>query len=153
MARSDPSIKIATATWQDFGPIRRLEQVCFPQDAWPFWDILGALTLPQIVRLKAVAGEEIVGFIAVDIRESKGEAWIMTVGVLPGFRRMGIASSLIMQAESEAGTRAIRLHVRISNKSAQALYEALGYAEYDRWARYYPGGEDAVLMEKIIDLR
>jgi ribosomal protein S18 acetylase RimI-like enzyme len=149
MTGANPSIVIAQANWQDFGSIRRLEQICFPQDAWPFWDVLGALTLPQIIRLKAVAAEDVVGFIAVDVRQSKGEAWIMTVGVLPEFRRMGIASDLINRAEMEAKMPAIRLHVRLSNTSAQTLYKELGYKEYERWSRYYPGGEDAVLMDKV----
>jgi ribosomal-protein-alanine N-acetyltransferase len=141
---------ITPAGWHDFGPVRHLEQICFPEDAWPFWDILGVLTLPQIVRLKAVVREELVGFIALDVKPRKDEAWIMTIGVLPDYRRQKVASALIERAETSSGVMAIRLHVRLSNLSARQLYKGLGYSEYDQWARYYPDGEDAVLMEKSL---
>jgi ribosomal protein S18 acetylase RimI-like enzyme len=144
----DPPFQIADATWHDFNAVRQLEQICFPQDAWPFWDIFGALTLPQTVRLKAVANGGLVGFIAMDIRQRKKESWIMTVGVLPEYRHQGVASALIARAEMETGMKVIRLQVRVSNVAALRLYQQLGYVEYDRWSRYYSGGEDAILMEK-----
>ncbi|HJS29535.1 MAG TPA: N-acetyltransferase [Anaerolineales bacterium] len=150
MTLSDSHITIAPAGWHDFGPVRQLEEICFTADAWPFWDILGALTLPQIVRLKAVAEDKLVGFIAVDVRQRKGEGWIMTIGVLPEFRRRRVASALIDKAESLSGMSSIRLHVRQSNLSARQLYKGLGYSEYDRWPRYYTDGEDAVLMFKTL---
>ena len=41
--------KILPATWQDFSAVRQLEKECFPVDHWPFWDIFGVLTLPDVV--------------------------------------------------------------------------------------------------------
>ena len=48
------SVVIEPATWRDLNALRHLEKVCFPLDAWPLWDLVGVLTLPNVVRLKAM---------------------------------------------------------------------------------------------------
>jgi ribosomal protein S18 acetylase RimI-like enzyme len=97
--------KIEPATWRDLGALRHLEQVCFPQDAWPLWDLVGVLTLPNVVRFKAVVDNPdrgvMAGFIAGEMRRSDDAAWIATVGVLPEYRRQGIGHALIDIAERE----------------------------------------------------
>ena len=97
---SDPSCELAT----DLNEVlRQLESVCFPKDAWPLLDMLGVLTLPNVVRLKAVVGEQMVGFIAGDIRRVENVAWIATIGVLPEYRRRGIGTALLQACERAAG--------------------------------------------------
>ena len=44
---------IQPATWRDLNSLRHLERLCFPKDAWPLLDLVGVLTLPNVVRLKA----------------------------------------------------------------------------------------------------
>jgi ribosomal-protein-alanine N-acetyltransferase len=171
--------KIEPASWRDLGALRHLEQVCFPQDAWPLWDLVGVLTIPNVVRFKAVVDDPgrdgdrdpglMVGFIAGEMRRSDDAAWIATVGVLPEYRRQGIGHSLIHVAEKELfraardlsknehgqhmvliGPKvAIRLSVRISNQEAIQLYERIGYQRINIWPGYYEGGEDALIMEKV----
>ncbi len=168
--------KIEPATWRDLGALRHLEQVCFPQDAWPLWDLVGVLTISNVVRFKAVVEGQMAGFIAGEMRRSDEVAWIATVGVLPEYRRQGIGHALIDIAEKELfraarelfrterellkskgslGTAsinpkvAIRLSVRISNHEAIELYERIGYQRINTWPGYYEGGEDALIMEKV----
>ncbi|MEE9188748.1 MAG: hypothetical protein V3U36_05210 [Anaerolineales bacterium] len=76
---------VEPATWRDLGSLRILERICFPLDAWPLWDMIGVLTFPGVVRLKATREGEMVGFIAADIRRTENAAWIATLGVLPAF--------------------------------------------------------------------
>jgi ribosomal-protein-alanine N-acetyltransferase len=45
-------------------------------------------------------------------------------------------------------TPLVRLCVRVSNLEAQRMYQGLGYGNLDIWRRYYPNGEDALVMEK-----
>jgi ribosomal protein S18 acetylase RimI-like enzyme len=139
---------IETATWRDLSALRRLEQVCFPQDAWPLWDLVGVLTVPNVVRLKAVLDGKMAGFIAGDWRRSDGIAWISTVGVLPEYRRQGLGRALIEACEQRLVGLTIRLSVRSSNQQAIRLYESLGYHHLGAWPEYYQGGEDALVMEK-----
>lgn len=145
---TNSSYTIETASWRDLNAVRRLEQICFPQDAWPLWDIVGVLTLPNVVRLKAVAGDQLVGFIAADVRLAQRVAWIATVGVLPEYRGQGMGQALMETCEQVVKTPTIRLNVRVSNATAIHLYERLGYNRVGLWPGYYSDGENALVMEK-----
>lgn len=147
---NDNSVEIQLASWRDLGAVRELEKICFPKDSWPLLDMIGVLTLPGVVRLKAVAADQIVGFIAGEKRLRRGLAWIATICVSPDYRRSGIARSLLVRCEEILNCSKIRLSVRATNDAAIKLYAAMGYQEVSRWKRYYRGGEDAVIMEKII---
>jgi ribosomal protein S18 acetylase RimI-like enzyme len=142
---------IVPATWRDLNSLRQLEKVCFPQDAWPLLDLIGVLTLPNIVRLKAMIGEQMAGFIAGDIRTSEKLAWIATVGVLPEFRRQGIGAALMRACEERLPVPNVRLNVRTSNQAAIQLYQGMGYERAGLWPTYYQDGEDALVMEKPLD--
>jgi ribosomal-protein-alanine N-acetyltransferase len=142
------SIKIENANWRDLNALRHLEQVCFPKDAWPLWDLLGVLTFPNVVRLKAVIDEQMVGFIAGDIRQSERLAWIATIGVLPEYRGRGIGAALLEVCERRLTVPRIRLNVRVSNQAALRLYRKFSYYEVGLWPKYYQDGEDAFILEK-----
>jgi ribosomal-protein-alanine N-acetyltransferase len=139
---------ILPATWRDLNAVRIIENICFPQDAWPLWDIIGVLTLPNVVRLKAVQGERTVGFIATDLRPAEKTAWIATIGVLPEYRRQGIGTALLQASEASIAQPRLRLNVRVSNAAAIRLYAQLGYSPVGLWQHYYQDGEDAQILEK-----
>ena len=67
-----------------------------------------------------------VGFIAGDPHTREGMGWIATLGVLPQYRRMGIAAALLAKCEQELELPSLRLSVRRSNDSALALYRKFG---------------------------
>ena len=140
--------QIETASWRDLSALRHLEQVCFPKDYWPLWDLIGVLTMQNVVRLKAVVNGQMVGFIAGDLRRKEQVGWIATVGVLPEHRNQGIGKALIEGCEKAMGVPTIRLSVRVSNLEAINLYERMGYQRIGTWNAYYDGGEDALVMEK-----
>lgn len=139
---------IQNANWRDLNALRHLEQVCFPKDGWPLLDLIGVLTYPNIVRLKAVVDEKMVGFIAGDRREEGFLGWIATIGVLPDYRRQGIATALISECERQLNTAVVRLNVRRSNSEALSLYKQLGYTQIATWPGYYADGEEALILEK-----
>jgi ribosomal-protein-alanine N-acetyltransferase len=131
--------------------LRYLEQVCFPKDAWPLWDLIGVLTLPNVVRLKAVIDEQMVGFIAGDVRASERMAWIATIGVLPAHRERGIGGMLLEACEARLTVPQVRLNVRTSNEGAIRLYLNRGYRKIGLWPNYYQDGEEALVMEKHLN--
>ncbi len=146
---SETSWLIEKADWRDYTQLTQLERACFSsEDAWPFWDLIGVLTFPGLIRLKAVVEGRMVGFISGEFDRVKKKGWITTLAVLPAFRRKGIAQALLAQCEHDLGMPVVRLSVRASNSGAIKLYEIAGYKISDRWARYYAGGEDAVVFEK-----
>ncbi len=143
-------MKIQPASIRDLGALRRLERACFDKDAWPLLDLIAVLTWPDVIRLKAVDGGEMIGFIAGDPRPSQGEAWIATLGVDPGYQRSGIGLELLHACEGQVQLSRVKLTVRISNDAAISLYKKAGYRTVDIWNKYYNDGEDGLVMEKIL---
>lgn len=144
------TFRIEIANWRDFNSVRHLEQVCFPKDAWPIWDIVGVLTLPNVVRLKATVGEDIAGFIAGDIRIGQGLSWIATIGVLPEYRGKGIGVALLQACEALFPTPLVRLYVRSSNDPAIQMYRQMDYQLVGTISHYYIDGENALVFEKVL---
>jgi ribosomal-protein-alanine N-acetyltransferase len=143
-------ITILPATWRDLKAVHQLEKACFGRDAWPLLDILGALTVPQIIRIKAQESENLIGFIAADLRRAQATAWIATLAVLPDHRRKGIASRLLDICEQQINLPLIRLCVRENNLPAIYLYQKHAYQQVEIWKKYYRGGENALVFEKIV---
>lgn len=77
------------------------------------------------------------------------EAHVMNLAVSPQVQRSGIASLLVARLLLDAGDRgsvSATLEVRASNEPALGLYRRFGFEEAGRRPRYYPDGEDAVIM-------
>ena len=77
------------------------------------------------------------------------EAHITSLAVAGEARRRGhgrrLATALVALAGS-LGAEAVTLEVRASNEAARALYRGCGFEEVGERRRYYPDGEDAVIM-------
>ena len=144
-------MEIQTANLLDLGALRRLERICFEKDAWPILDMFAILTWPDIIRLKVVEGNDMIGFIGVDPRFSQSVAWITTIAVDPSYQRRGIGRMLLQVCEDRVTLPRIRLSVRMSNYNAISLYEKEGYKMIDVWKNYYSDYEDAMVMEKKLD--
>jgi ribosomal-protein-alanine N-acetyltransferase len=129
-----------------------LERICFLEDAWPWIDVLAALTFPQTVRIKAEGGGRLIGFVIGDRRWHKKTGWIASIGVHPDARRQGLGQRLLLACEQELATPKVRLVLRLSNTDAKSLYDQCGYAEINRWKKYYANGEDGLVMEKDLNL-
>lgn len=144
------NFNICTASILDISSLQKLERLCFKQDAWSLFDLVAVLSFPDVVRLKAVIGNQMVGFIAGDPRPIEKLAWIATLGVLPDHQNKGIGKALLEYCENKLDSPRIRLCVRPSNHSALSLYNKSGYITIDRWEGYYNDKGDALVMEKII---
>lgn len=150
LPKLDAGIYIKRAGWRDLQAVRELEEICFPLDSWPLLEIIGVLTMPGVVRLKAMEGIRTVGFVAGEYRRGEGLGWIATICVHPDERGRGIGRTLLAMCEERLKTPRVRLTVREGNAAAIEMYRQAGYAEYGRWPRYYRGGEDGLVMEKVL---
>jgi ribosomal-protein-alanine N-acetyltransferase len=66
---------------------------------------------------------------------------------------MGIANELMQRCHDFAtqhGIKTISLEVRQSNRGAQEFYKQLAFAQQYVRPNYYPDGESAVVMMKVI---
>ncbi len=75
---------------------------------------------------------------------------IVSIAVLPAFRRQGIASELVNNAmkalRTEYNAKEVILEVRVTNLAAIRLYDKLRFRRIRTLQAYYRNGEDAQLM-------
>jgi len=90
-------------------------------------------------------------------RIAADEAEILTLGVAPWARRIGIGRRMVeglVRAAKRAEARRLHLEVAEDNQPARALYRRLGFAEVGRRKAYYARGGrppgDALLL--VLDL-
>jgi ribosomal-protein-alanine N-acetyltransferase len=84
------------------------------------------------------------------VQEPDGDqAHVTNIVVAPEFRRMGVATTLMValaRAAIDRGCVAWTLEVRASNTAAQELYRQFGFAPAGVRKRYYENTEDAIVM-------
>ena len=129
--------------------LARLHQGCFPE-SWNAADFAGLLANPATLGRIAMGPDgEPMAFLLVS--RVLDEAEILTLAVLPGHRRKGVASLLLARFGEELGSLGVgRLHLEVAagNAPARALYAAAGFAEAGRRKAYYGNGEDALLLSR-----
>ncbi len=138
----------------DLPAIQRLERACFPKDAYDILTLLNLALSPNVLRLKAVADDRLVGYLAGELRPYDSTGWVITVGVLPLYEGRGIGRLLLVSAENAMRSRAtfVKLTVRRSNRRAISLYDHCGYKWVSTIRGYYHDGEDGLIMEKNLTL-
>ncbi len=140
---------LLTASWRDFWRVWQVQGVTFTRDAWDPIDLLLQLIFAP-VRIKALDGERLIGYVFGERRQPEGVGWITALGVHPDARRRGVGRRLLQAAEARLAMPRVCLTVRPSNQTAIHLYAQLGYQQTRRIPRYYPGGEDGQQMDKIL---
>lgn len=116
-------------------------------DPWSAESSRSELAHPDALGWIARRDAEVVGFLLG--RKIPGQLQVMAMGVAPGLRRQGVGRALLERAATASrvsGCSAIVLELRATNVAARTLYESAGFVVAGRRPRYYPGGEDAVLM-------
>jgi ribosomal-protein-alanine N-acetyltransferase len=135
--------------WWDIDALLGLEDALFGEDAWSpalFWSELAQHDSRHYVVL--ADGEAIVGYGGVAIYD--GEAYVQTVGVVPGRWGTGLGALLLtalLTTAEAAGVHTVVLEVRADNERAQRLYQRFGFTVIGvRRGYYQPSGADAHVM-------
>jgi [ribosomal protein S18]-alanine N-acetyltransferase len=136
---------------EDFEPLWRLDQECFPpgiaysrQELKVYVRHRGSFTLVA----EDTEDGRIAGFI---VAHEGPTGHIITIDVLEAARRSGVGSMLLRAAEDRlraAGSKAVGLETAVDNISALSFYKRLGYSVIKTWPRYYSNGVDALVMKK-----
>jgi ribosomal-protein-alanine N-acetyltransferase len=137
----------------DIPVLATYEKELFPYSPWSTAQFKEEFAGIPTTRFMSVAedGNTIVGYCGVFVPTPGIEADILTVAVLPAYRRQGIAKEFMRQIEAYAVERqasAMMLEVELSNESAIKLYESLGYMKISVRMDYYGPGKDAHVMRK-----
>lgn len=130
-----------------------LDKEYFPYSPWSpaqFKEEFAGIPSTRFFEL-AISDNQIVGYAGVIAPGPDAVADILTVTVIDGFRRQGIAKRLIADIEGycqSKGSRAIMLEVATDNTGAIALYANLGYSQISKRSNYYGSKKDAFVMQK-----
>lgn len=137
-----------------------MHRICFA-DAWDADAMASLLTMPGAQGVIAVDGDSLrpalqppgpAGFVL--WRAAAGEAEILTIAVLPPWRRGGLGGRLLeaaLCASAAAGAEAMFLEAAADNTAALALYEKRGFQRVGLRKAYY-GDKDAVVMRLDLEI-
>ena len=131
-------------------PLAALHRACFPEEPWDAAALAPILALAGGFGYLAWEGSSPTGFVLA--RDLAGEIEILSLGVVPRWRRRGIGAALLAAVAGEAGRRgsgSIVLEVAAGNRAARRLYAAAGFIHAGRRPRYYRrlgGREDALIL-------
>ncbi len=153
MFRTSPSTmktSVRDYTPADFDALHKIDQECFePAIAYSRGQLREYLDLPGAECVIAESEEGIAGFLVTAHARSVG--YIVTIDVLPEFRRHSAGTKLLTEAErrlAAAGVRTIELETATDNASAIAFWQKHGYRTRGVIKNYYPNGRDAFSMSK-----
>ncbi|MGE4279095.1 MAG: GNAT family N-acetyltransferase [Magnetospirillum sp.] len=136
-----------------------MHSICFTE-MWSADAMAGLLDMPGTEGVIAVDGASLTPAIEppgpagmVLWRVAGDEAEILTIAVLPPWRRHGLGQRLLDHALAESraqGAAMMFLEVAADNHAAQALYLSLGFAQVGLRKGYY-AGKDALVMRADMD--
>ena len=129
----------------DLQAVAKIEKVSFP-DPYDKATFLRFLVWENEGFLVAEDQGRIVGYVIAS--SGHGSGLIASIAVSPNYTRMGIGSTLMRAALGYliGKVREVKLQVSVTNTSALDLYVKFSFRETGRIPRYYPNGDDAVLM-------
>jgi len=145
-------IRLATAA--DLTTILGLEQVLFPDDAWPLDKFDDDLRSPYARFIVADDAGRVVGYAIAQHLTSNDVADIQNIAVVESHRGRGIGAQLLdalVAWSVDQGATSIMLEVRDDNTVAQSMYAGRGFEVIATRAKYYqPAGVDALVMRKEV---
>lgn len=136
--------------WQieDLDKLAELEQECFP-DPWTRRMLADAFLSDRFYGILLEEDGSAVGYGGMSI--TLDEAEIELIAVSEMYRRCGRGGEILRELLKLAEKKHVKkvfLEVRVSNAAAQLLYLKNGFCGVYCRSRYYPDGEDAVVMMK-----
>jgi ribosomal-protein-alanine N-acetyltransferase len=129
-------LHLREASKTDADTLSAIHKECFPT----YWNIDAFNDFFAVAGTRAWIMEAPEPIAMVVHRVQYEQADIMTIAVLPHWRRKGIARSLLtlaMEKSSQMGAKRMFLDVEDGNVAAMALYEGYGFTVLNRRKNYY----------------
>jgi ribosomal-protein-alanine N-acetyltransferase len=141
-------VRFRSLTPDDARELSYLELEIFPAP-WSENALRSCLEQANVEGEAAVVEGGIVGYLFAQF--AADEAHLLNVGVRNKYRRLGIGRQLLerfLERCRQKGVRMCLLEVRLGNRIAQKLYFQHGFAPVSIRKKYYPNGEDALILMK-----
>ncbi len=152
--------QVREASLDDLPQVMMINRLCLPENYTYFFFESILRNYPRTFLIAEVDGK-IAGYIMCRVERGfskfdrlslKKLGHVISIAVLPEYRRRGIAKTLLSNAlkalKEHYGCEEAYLEVRISNSPALALYQKLGFTIVKVSRRYYIDGEDAYVMAR-----
>ncbi len=143
----------------DLDQVININRLCLPENYAPYFFMENYKRFPHSFLVAEVL-DRVVGYVMGRVENSYSllktfkNGHIISIAVLPNYRRMGIGESLIKSVEKSFknyyGVHKLTLEVRVTNLPAISLYRKLGFRIKNKLMCYYQDGENAYLMEKLL---
>jgi ribosomal-protein-alanine N-acetyltransferase len=145
----------------DLESVVGINRVCLPENYAPYFFMDTFNTLPQTFIVAESQGR-VAGYIMCRIEHGFSElrklrfakkGHIVSVAVLPDYRKQGMGCSLVERAISALSATHVDecyLEVRVTNYPAISLYRKMNFEVTRTIPRYYFDGSDAYVMTRAL---
>ena len=134
--------------YEDILRISEIEKECFPKEPWSFRMLASSFGTDTFYGVVAEDGE-IIGYGGFTAAQDTAD--IDNIAVVENYRKSGVATAVLSELFKKAEERGVKklfLEVRVSNYAAMSLYLKCGFKGVYARSRYYPDGEDCLVMVK-----
>ncbi|MCW4017720.1 MAG: GNAT family N-acetyltransferase [Candidatus Bathyarchaeota archaeon] len=148
------NVQIEDASIRLLDVLYEIELQCFKEEAFSKQQIGYLLSDYASISLVARVNGEIAGFIIgrIDLVRGQPVGHVMTIDVLPVYRKSGVAQRLMLALEDllkQSDMRECHLEVRVGNVSALSLYLKLGYKRVRVLENYYGDSHGFYLKKNL----
>ena len=140
-------MKLRRWKYEDILRISEMEKVCFPKEPWSYRVLAESFENENFIGILCDDGGNIAAYGGVTVVCDTAD--IDNIAVDESYRGGGLGSTLLealVSAAAERGAKKVFLEVRVSNTPAMLLYLRHGFAGVYARTRYYPDGEDCLVM-------
>ena len=142
---------IRSATEDDFDEIVELDQAIFVELAYEKFVFRQLFYAHSRLFFVAEFAGHLTGFSFASYDTGSDLSWILTLGVLPNFRKQGTGKALLYRTEEELkslGAGEVSLHVAPENKAAIDFYRNGNYVKKGTIFNFGKPGQDRIEMTK-----
>lgn len=143
------SIRIQPATLADLKTVKHIDETLFGADTYPMFVLRQLYDITAGLLKVAVVENQVVGYAIAHLDHETGNAWFLSLGVLPNFRGRGIGELLtktLLQEVSTKGANKALLTVHPDNQAGISIYKRLGFKEKSTTPDYYLDNTPRIVM-------
>ena len=138
--------------YEDLNEIAVLESECFSEEPWNMQMLAESFLSPQFTGVLLEEDGTITAYGGIGVVEDEAELQLIATAEM--YRRCGRGAKILedlLSIAREKGAERVFLEVRVSNAPAMSMYLKYGFCGAYARLRYYPDGEDALVMRKELD--